>query len=78
MDSRFAPVGGIARCHLGHRHPPRVEEGFSDGKNGEDEFDSVVGLLAMIGVVTGTIPTGEPQDHLAISTTEGWILGRSI
>jgi hypothetical protein len=56
----------------------RVEEGFSDGKNGEDEFDSVVGLLAMIGVVIGTIPTGEPHDHLAISTTEGWILGRSI
>jgi hypothetical protein len=56
----------------------RVEEGFSAGKNGEDEFDSVIGLLALIGVVTGTIPAGEPHDHPAITTTEGWILGRSI
>jgi hypothetical protein len=56
----------------------RVEEGFSAGKNGEDEFDSVIGLLALIGVVAGTIPAGEPHDQPAIATTEGWILGRSI
>jgi hypothetical protein len=56
----------------------RVEEGFSAGKNGEDEFDAVVGLLALIGVVAGTIPAGEPRDHPAIATTEGWILGRCI
>jgi hypothetical protein len=55
----------------------RVEEGFSDGANGEDEFDSVIGLLAMIGVVTGAIPAGEPLDDAAITTIEGWILGRS-
>ncbi|HUY44276.1 MAG TPA: hypothetical protein VMV92_00905 [Streptosporangiaceae bacterium] len=54
----------------------RVEEGFSGGRNGEDEFDSVLGLLAMIGVVTGTIPAGEPGDDPAVITTEGWILGR--
>jgi hypothetical protein len=56
----------------------RVEEGFSAGKNGEDEFDSVIGLLALIGVVARTIPAGEPREHPAIATTEGWILGRSI
>jgi hypothetical protein len=55
----------------------RVEEGFSDGANGEDEFDSVIGLLAMIGVVTGAIPAGEPLGDSAITTIEGWILGRS-
>lgn len=55
----------------------RVEEGFSAGPNGEDEFDSVIGLLAMIGVVTGAVPAGEPLDDPAIATTEGWILGRS-
>lgn len=54
----------------------RVEEGFSDTANGEDEFDSVIGLLAMIGVVTGAVPSGEPLDDPAITSTEGWILGR--
>jgi hypothetical protein len=55
----------------------RVEEGFSDGPHGEDEFDAVIGLLAMISVVTGTLPSGEPRDDPAISTVEGWILGRA-
>jgi hypothetical protein len=54
----------------------RAEAGFSAGANGEDEFDAVVGLLAMIGVVTGAVPSGEPCDDPAISTTEGWIFGR--
>jgi hypothetical protein len=40
--------------------------------------DSVIGLLALIGVVAGTILAGEPREHPAIATTEGWILGRSI
>jgi hypothetical protein len=55
----------------------RAGEGFSDGKNGEDEFDAVVGLLAMIGVVTGAVPSGEPGDDPAVAAAEGWILGRS-
>jgi len=55
----------------------RVEEGFSAGPNGEDEFDAVAGLLGMIAVVTGTIPSGEPPGDAEITTIEGWILGRS-
>jgi hypothetical protein len=55
----------------------RVTEGFSDGGTGEDEFDAVVGLLAIVGVVTGTIATGEPRDDAAVLSTEGWILGRA-
>jgi hypothetical protein len=55
----------------------RVTEGFSDGRTGEDEFDAVVGLLAMIGVVTGTIATGEPRDDVAVLSSEGCILGRA-
>jgi hypothetical protein len=54
----------------------RVGEGFSDRPNGEDEFDAVIGLLAMIGAVTGALPPGEPHDDPAIFTVEGWILGR--
>ena len=55
----------------------RVESGFSDDRNGEDEFDAVIGMLAMIAVVTGTIDAGVPSDDPAVITTEGWILGRA-
>jgi hypothetical protein len=56
---------------------PRVESGFSDGRNGEDEFDAVIGLLAMIAVVAGKIDAGVPADDPAVLSTEGWILGRT-
>jgi uncharacterized protein (TIGR00369 family) len=54
----------------------RVEQGFSDDGNGEDEFDAVVGLLGMLGVVAGVLPSGEPLDDPPVLATEGWILGR--
>ena len=56
----------------------RVEQGFSGGANGEDEFDAVIGLLAMISVVAGKVSPGEPRDDPAVTTVEGWILGRSV
>ena len=56
----------------------RVQAGFSDGVNGEDEFDAVIGLLAMISVITGKLPPGEPRDDPAVTTVEGWILGRFV
>jgi hypothetical protein len=55
----------------------RVEAGFSDGINGEDEFDAVVGLLGMIAVATGAMRSGEPPDDPAVFSVEGWILGRT-
>ncbi|MGH3224239.1 MAG: hypothetical protein ACRDPY_37085 [Streptosporangiaceae bacterium] len=54
----------------------QVESGFSDGRNGEDEFDAAIGLLAMIAVVSGAMDTGIPADDRAVFDTEGWILGR--
>ncbi len=54
----------------------RVEEGFSSGANGEDEFDAVVGLLGMVAVATGVLASGEPDNDLAVTDVEGWILGR--
>jgi hypothetical protein len=55
----------------------RVRSGLSAGPNGEDEFDAVVGVLGMIAVASGTISPGEPRDDAAVTSTEGWILGRS-
>lgn len=54
----------------------RVEDGLSAGPDGEDEFDAVIGLLGMIAVITGALPSGEPDDDPAVTTVEGWILGR--
>jgi len=54
----------------------RVEEGFSAGVNGEDEFDAMVGLLGMVAVVRGVVESGEPKDDAAVTAIEGWILGR--
>ena len=55
----------------------RVESGFADDRNGEDEFDAVIGLLGMIAVVAGSLDDGVPSDDPAVISTEGWILGRA-
>lgn len=54
----------------------RLADGLSPGPDGEDEFDAVIGLLGMIAVISGVMPSGEPRDDPAVTTTEGWILGR--
>jgi hypothetical protein len=54
----------------------RVSAGFADDIIGEDEFDATVGLLGMIGVVTGAMESGDPTDDPAVTRVEGWILGR--
>lgn len=81
-DDRLKQIPGLLAwaAPLGVSWDPavlrRVEAGFSGGPNGEDEFDAVVGLIGMIGVVNGAIPSGEPPDNPTISTVEGWMLGR--
>jgi hypothetical protein len=53
----------------------RVKDGFSAESDGEDEFDAVVGLIAMLGAPRGVMPIREP-DREFVRTVEGWILGR--
>lgn len=50
-----------------------IEAGFPLG--GDDAFDALVGLLALVAVVEGVRPEGVPDDP-AVETVEGWILGR--
>ncbi|MGN6793180.1 MAG: hypothetical protein ACTHJW_12425 [Streptosporangiaceae bacterium] len=76
VPGMFAWAGSLG-VSWDHRVSRRVEEGFGDGANGEDEFDAVIGLLAMIGVATGTVAPGEPADDPAVAAVEGWILGRA-
>lgn len=55
---------------------PLITEGFGDTPTGEDQFDAVVGLLGLLGVVLGYATDGRPADPVT-NAVEGWILGRS-
>jgi hypothetical protein len=48
--------------------------GFGPAASGEDPFDAVVGLCAMVDVALGRAPDGCPDDR-DVRTVEGWILG---
>lgn len=50
--------------------------GFGADAAGEDRFDSVIGLLGLIGVLDGVRPDFVPQDA-AIRAWEGWVLGQT-
>ena len=51
-------------------------DGFGADAAGEDRFDSVVGLLGLIGVLDGARPDFVPEDP-AIRAWEGWVLGQT-
>ena len=53
-----------------------IADGFGADAAGEDRFDSVIGLLGMLGVLTGRCPEGVPDDSW-VRSWEGWILGLS-
>lgn len=53
-----------------------IEEGFGRGLDGEDRFDSLVGLFGMLNVVLGLRAAGEPE-HEQVRRVEGWMLGRA-
>ncbi|MBC2834075.1 DUF429 domain-containing protein [Paragemmobacter straminiformis] len=53
-----------------------ISAGFSANGVGEDQFDAIVGLLAMIEVADGHREDGCPYDDDTVRW-EGWILGHS-
>ncbi|MFN6250956.1 MAG: hypothetical protein ACK4Y5_02590 [Acetobacteraceae bacterium] len=53
-----------------------IETGFGTDAAGEDRFDSLIGLLGLIGVVDGKRPDFIPEDPM-IRTWEGWVLGQT-
>ena len=63
-----------SRACLMRRLQVEIADGFGVGKDGEDRFDAVVGLLGMLDVVLGSLPSGEPEDDT--TRIEGWILGQ--
>lgn len=53
-----------------------VRDGFGADAAGEDRFDSVIGLLGLIGVIDGLRPDFVPEDPM-IRRWEGWVLGQT-
>jgi hypothetical protein len=53
-----------------------IDDGFGSGKDGEDRFDSVAGILSMLNVVIGERMDGAPTSA-AVRKIEGWIFGQS-
>jgi hypothetical protein len=52
-----------------------LKSGFGGRMDGEDRFDSVVGLFSMLEIALGYRDTGEP-DIPSIRSVEGWIFGQ--
>ena len=53
-----------------------IQTGFGADAAGEDRFDSLIGLLGLIGVVDGKRPDFIPEDPM-IRRWEGWVLGQT-
>lgn len=53
-----------------------VAAGFGADAAGEDRFDSVIGLLGLIGVLDGARPDFVPADPW-VRRWEGWVLGQT-
>jgi hypothetical protein len=53
-----------------------IADGFGHDAAGEDRFDSVLGVLCMLNVISGHRPDTAPPDPW-IRQWEGWILGQT-
>lgn len=53
-----------------------IMEGFGPRADGEDRFDSLIGLLGVIAVLDGAQPDHVPDDPW-IRRWEGWVLGQT-
>ena len=53
-----------------------IEDGFGPLGNGEDKFDSVLGIMSMLEVVLGHRLDGAPEDQ-SVRRIEGWIFGQN-
>lgn len=53
-----------------------IAAGFGTDSAGEDRFDSVIGLLGLVGVLDGARPDFVPEDFW-VRRWEGWVLGQT-
>ena len=53
-----------------------IADGFGPDAAGEDRFDSLIGLLGLVGVLDGARPDFVPEDPW-VRRWEGWVLGQT-
>lgn len=53
-----------------------ILDGFGPAADGEDRFDSVLGLICVVNVLAGNRPDTTPPDPW-LTTWEGWVLGQT-
>lgn len=80
-DRRAVAPGLCAHLHALDATPDatllaKLEDGFGATADGEDRFDSLIGLLRMLQIVRD--PTLDQLPDPAIRRWEGWILGRPL
>jgi hypothetical protein len=68
----LARLGATARPDL----QATIAEGFGSDSVGEDRFDSLLGLLCVLGVMAKIRPDTAPPDPW-IGRWEGWVLGQT-
>lgn len=75
-----APSLHLAMARLGVRPGAALrqamENGFGTDAVAEDRFDSLLGLLCVVGVLSGARPDVVPEDPW-VRTWEGWVLGQA-
>ncbi|MFZ6763585.1 hypothetical protein [Pseudoroseomonas sp. WGS1072] len=75
-----APALRLAMARLNVSADPALaaalDDGFGADAAGEDRFDSLLGLLCVIGVLEGARPDFVPADPW-VRRWEGWVLGQS-
>ncbi len=71
-------LAAMARLHATPSPALRaaLQDGFGGRADGEDRFDSLLGVLCVLGVLTGTRPDTAPLDPW-IQRWEGWVLGQT-
>lgn len=74
-DGILAAMAGLgAQCSAALR--AALGDGFGGGEAGEDRFDSVLGVLCVLGVLLGRRSDAAPEEAW-IRQWEGWVLGQA-
>ncbi|MGI4811600.1 MAG: hypothetical protein ACRYF2_26295 [Janthinobacterium lividum] len=80
-DRRTVAAALCAHLHALDAEPDdmlaaKLDNGFGTAADGEDQFDSLIGLVRMLQIVRN--PALDHRPDPAISAWEGWILGRPV
>ena len=76
LAAELAAAFAARLCILERALHAALHDGFGSDAAGEDRFDSVLGLLCVLGVLEGARPDTAPADPW-VQRWEGWVLGQT-